>query len=446
MCATTRATCWAKPRMMRKGGARSAMLALVEIVQQVRLLSLLERGDPLAVTIRDQCLAALDGDRSEALALLVRLRDEELSRPDATIAAIGQIQQALRCLESITELEDGLLSLREGSEPTRDVRLPHRKEFFFALQNAIRVGIAVSAGACFLVLAGWPASALALTITANVCALSTTMPDPSKAVVAAILSFALAAVSADIVHFYFLTDSQDFIRLAIAIAPTIIFGCLLSVNPKIAGIGVMSNTIFFFLLVPSNPQSFNALSFFSQCMFVAFALAVVFLASRLVWPVSEIDKQRAVVRATKETLAASVTGKKYSPPVLSITLASRIADYVAAATDRPHPEVLKGVLVTNDLSLASVAAYVYLEQSSDDPAIRPSFGPLQRALQSGNSRRLYAGARSILRRMQEGKAGLQEALLGAVTDLWSAGLVLERERRRIRHFDSRGSIRGGEGR
>jgi len=432
----------------RAGGARSAMLALVEIVQQVRLLSLLQRGDPLAVTIRGQCLAALGGNRSEALALLVRLRDDELSRPDATIAAIGQIQQALRWVESMTQLEDGLLSVREGREPARDVRLPHRKEFFFALKNAIRIGIAISAGALFLVLAGWPASALALTITAIVCALSTTMPDPSKVVVAAMVSFALAAVSADIVHFYFLTDSQDFIRLAIAIAPTMIFGCLLSVNPKIAGIGVTMNIIFVFLLAPSNPQSFNALSFFSQCMFVAFALGVVFLASRLVWPVSELDKQRAVVRATEETLAASVTGKKYSLPALSIALASRISDYVAAATvkHRPHPEVLKGLLATNDLSLASAAAFVHLEQSSDDPAIRSKLGPLRRALLSGNSRRLYAGARSILRRMQEGNTGLQEALLGAVTDLWSAGLVLEHERRRIRHFGGPGFIRGGEGR
>ena len=430
----------------RAGGARSAMLALLEIVQHVRLLSLLQRGDPLAVTIRNQCLAALDGDRPEVLALLVRLRDDELSRPDATIAAIGQIQQALRFGESMTQLENGLLSVREGSEPARDVRWPRRKEFFFALQNAIRIGMAVSAGALFLVLAGWPASALALTITANVCALSTTMPDPSKAVLAAIGSFAIAAVSADIVHFYLLTDSQDFIRLAIAIAPTIIVGCLLSVNPKIAGIGVMINTIFFFLLAPSNPQSFNALTFFSQCMFVAFALGVVFLASRLVWPVSELAKQRAVVRATKGTLAASVTGEKYSLPALSIALASRIADYIAAAPDRPHPEVLKGLLATNDLSLASAAAHAHLEQYSDDPAIHVTLGPLQRALQSGNSRRLYAGARSILRRTREGKAGLQEAVLAAVTDLWSAGLVLERERRRIRHFGGRGFTRRGEGR
>jgi uncharacterized membrane protein YccC len=432
----------------RAGGARSAMLALVQIVQQVRLLSLLERGDPLAVTIRDQCLAALDGNRAEALRFLARLRDDELSRPDATVAAIGQIQHALRCVESMTQLEDGRLSLREGSESARDVRLPHRKEFFFALQNAVRIGIALSAGALFLVLAGWPASALALMITANVCALSTIMPDPSKAVVAAMVSFALAAPSAGIVHFYLLTDSQDFIRLAIGIAPMMIFGCLLSVNPKIAGIGVTMNNIFLFLLSPSNPQSFNALSFFSQCMFVAFALGVVLLASRLVWPVSERDKQSAVVRATKETLAASVTGEKYSVPVLSIALASRISDYVAAATDKrgSHPEVLRGLLATNDLSLASAAAYAHLEQSSNDPAIRSRLGPLQRALQSGNSRRLYAGARSILRRVQEGNAVLREALLGAVTDLWSAGLVLERERRRIRHFDGRGFIRGGEGR
>ena len=432
----------------RAGGARSAMLALVEIVQQVRLVNLLERDDPLAVTIRHQCLAALDGNRQDALAFLATLRDDELSRPDATVAAIGQIQQALRWVESVTQFENGLTSLREGTGPARDVRLPHRKEFFFALQNAVRIGTALSAGALFFVFAGWPASALALTITANLCALSTTMPDPSKAAVATMVSFALAAVSADIVHFYLLTDSQDFVRLAIAIAPVMIVGSLFSVNPKIAGIGTMMNVIFFFLLAPSNPQSFNALTFFSQCMFVAFAIGVVFLAFRVLWPVSELDKQRAVVRATKETLAASVTGKKYSLPALSITLASRVADYVAAATNkhRPHAEMLKGLLATNELSLASAAAYADLEQGSDDPAIRARLGPLQRALQSGNSRRLYAGARSILRRMQEGKAGLQEALLAAVTDLWSAGLVLEHERHRIRHFDGRGFITGGEGR
>jgi uncharacterized membrane protein YccC len=346
----------------------------------------------------------------------------------------------------MSQLQDGLLSLREGSEPARDVRLPHRKEFFFALQNSVRIGIALSAGALFLVLAGWPASALALMITANICALSTTMPDPSKAVIGATVSVVLAAASADIVHFYFLTDSQDFVRLAIAIAPTLIVGCLLGVNPKIAGIGTTMNVIFLFLLAPSNPQSFNALTLFSQCMFVAFGLGVVFLASRLVWPISELDKQWAVVTATKKTLAASVTGERYSLPALSIALASRISDYVAAATGkrRSHPEVLKGLLAANDLSLASAAAYAHLDQGADDPAIRSRLGPLRRALEAGNSRRLYAGARSLLRRMRESEAGLQEALLAAVTDLWSAGLVLQRERRRIRHFAGRGFVSKGD--
>jgi uncharacterized membrane protein YccC len=432
----------------RAGGARSAMLALVEIVQQVRLVSLLERGDPLAVTIRNQCLAALDGNRPQALAFLATLRDDELSRPDATVAAIGQIQQAIRYVDSVAQFEDGLLSLREGCAPARNVRFPHRKEFFFALQNALRVGIAVSAGAFLLVLAGWPATVLALTITANLCALYTTMPDPSKVAVAAMVSFALAAVSADVVHFYLLTDSQDFVRLALAIAPVVIGGCLFSVNPKIAGIGTTVIVIFFFLLAPSNPQSFNALTFFSQCMFVAFGLGVVFLAFRLLWPVSELDKQWAVVRATKETWAASVTGRSYSLPALSVALASRIADYIAAATakHRRRPEVLKGLLATNDLSFASAAACAHLEQGSDDPVIRARLGPLQRALQSGNSRRLYAGARSILRRMQEGNGERQQALLAAVTDLSSAGLVLERERRRIRHFTDAGVVSKEEGR
>lgn len=421
------------------------MLALVEIVQQVRLLRLLAHGDPKAVTIRDQCLAAIDDHHSEALAFLTKLRETELSRPDIVVGAVWQIQQAVRFVESKSLLDDGLLSLREGLEPARDIRLPHRGEFAVALSNATRIGIALVAGATFLVFAGWPASVAALTITAILCALSTTMPSPSKFAVAAMVSFALASVSAGIVRFYVLTESQDFVRLAVAIAPVVIFGCLLSVRPAIAGIGLIMNIIFLVLLAPSNPQVYNPLTFYSECMFVAFALGVVFSASRLVWPVSALDKQHAVVRATQETLTASVSGTEYSLPALEFNSASRIADYVASAADarRPRREVLKALLSTNDLSLAAASAHLHLARSSDDPAIRSRIGQLQRALWSGNSRRLCAGARSILRRMRGSQAEAREALLAAATDLWSAGLVLAHEKRRIRHFCDPSSIRRG---
>ncbi len=259
------------------------------------------------------------------------------------------------------------------------------------------------------------------------------------------ISFVLASVSAGIARFYVLTESQDFVRLAIAIAPVLIFGCLLSVRPAIAGIGLIMNNIFLVLLAPSNPQVYNPLTFYSECMFVAFALGIVFLASRLVWPVSAFDKQHAVVRATQKTLTASVAGAEYSLPALEFSLASRIADYVAstAGARRPRREVLKGLLSINDLSLAAASAHLYLAQSSDDPAIGSRIGQLQRALWSGNSRRLCAGARSILRRMRISQADEREALLAAATDLWSAGLVLMREKRRIRHVCDYSSVRKG---
>jgi uncharacterized membrane protein YccC len=431
----------------RAAGARSAMLALVEIVQQVRLLRLLVRGDPLAVTIEDQCLLALDDDHSDALAFLTKLREIELSRPDIVAGAVWQIQQAVRFVESKSLLDDGLLSLREGLEPARDVRLPQRGEFVVALGNATRIGIALLAGATFLVFAGWPSSVAALTITAILCALSTTMPSPSKFAVAAMVSFVLASVSAGAVRFYVLTESQDFVTLAVAIAPVVLFGCLLSARPAIAGIGLIMNVIFLVLLGPSNPQVYNPITFYSECMFVAFALGVVFLASRLVWPASALDKRHAVVRATQKILTASVAGAECSLPALEFGLASRIADYVAsvAGTRGPRRELLKGLLSTNDLSLAAASAHLHLEQSSDDPAICSKIGQLQRALRSGNSRRLYAGARAILRRIDVSQADAREALLGAAIDLWSAGLVLEREKRRIRHLCDHGSVRKGEG-
>jgi uncharacterized membrane protein YccC len=431
----------------RAAGARSAMLALVEIVQQVRLLRLLARGDPLAVTVKDQCRVALDDHHTEAFAFLKKLREIELSRPDIVAGAVWQIQQAVRFVESKSLLDDGLSSLREGLEPARDVRLPHSGEFAVALGNTARIGIALVAGATFLVFAGWPASVAALTITAILCGLSVTMPSPSKFAIAAMVAFVLASVSAGIVRFYVLTESQDFVRLAFAIAPVLIFGCLLSVRPAIAGIGLIMNIIFLVLLAPSNPQVYNPLTFFSECMFVAFALGVVFLASRLAWPMSALDKQHAAVRATQETLTASVAGTEHSLPALEFSLASRIADYVAASagTSRPRRELLKGLLSTNDLSLAAASAHFHLAQGSNDSAIRSRVVQLQRALWSGNSRRFCAGARSILRRMYGREAEAREAPLAAATDLWSAGLVLEREKRRIRHFCDHSSVRKGEG-
>jgi hypothetical protein len=165
------------------------------------------------------------------------------------------------------------------------------------------------------------------------------------------------------------------------------------------------------------------------------------------WPMSAFDKQHAVVRATQETLTASVAGAEYSLPALEFDLASGIADYVASAAGarRPRLEVLKGLLSISDLSLAAASAHLHLEQSSEDPAIRSRIGQLQRALWSGNSRRLCAGARAILRRMYGREAEAREVPLAAATDLWSAGLVLEHEKRRIRHFCDHGSVRKGEG-
>jgi hypothetical protein len=99
------------------------MLALVEIVQQVRLLSLLARGDRLAVTVKGQCLAALDGHYIEASAFLAKLLEVELSRPEMVVGAVWQIQQAAQFVESTSLLDNGLISLRDGVEPARGVRL-----------------------------------------------------------------------------------------------------------------------------------------------------------------------------------------------------------------------------------------------------------------------------------------------------------------------------------
>ena len=418
----------------RAAGARSAMLALVDMIYLLGRLRLSKCEDPIAVSVRAQCLAALEDEGTEAsMTLLSRLRETELSRQNIIVGAVGQVQHAMRFVETKGLFDDGRRSLREGRPPARDVRRPGIKEFSFAWRNAFRVGVALSTGAIFLVMAGWPASVTALTITAILCGLSITVPSPSKLAIGAIVAFPIAAASAGFVQFYVLTESQDFVRLAIAMAPILIFGCLLSVRPQIAGIGTIMNVEFLVLLSPSNPQSYNPQSFFFECIFLAFALCLVFLASRLVWPVSDLDKQHAVVRATKQTLAASLSGDQESSPALGFALAARVADYFGAASPGPgsRPHVLRALLATNDLSLAAALAHLHLEQT---PTIRSKIDVLRRVLGSGSSRRLYAASRSILRHARGGQAASSEPLIAVAVDLWAVGSILEGERHLIRHF------------
>jgi uncharacterized membrane protein YccC len=421
----------------RAAGSRSAMLALVEMIYQLRWIGPARFDNAAAISARAQCLAALEDGGSEAASTaLSELRQSELSRRNIAVAAVGQVQHAIRFVESKALFDDGMWSLREGRPPARDVRLPGTKEFSFAWRNAFRIGIALSAAAIFLVMSGWPASVAVLTVTAILCALSTTAPAPAKVPIGAMVAFPLAATSAGFVQFYVLTESQDFVRLAIAMAPILIFGCLLSVRPQLTGLGAIMNVEFLVLLSPSNPQPYNPQSFFSECIFVALALVLVFLATLLIWPVSDLDKQHAVIRATKRTLASSLSGDGESSPGLGFALATRVADYIASATGgrgvRPH--VLRSLLATNDLSLAVASAHFHLGETSDEQAIRLGTRGLQRVLRSGNSLRLYAAARSILRRARAGQATSPEPLIAAAADLWAAGSVLEGERRSIRHF------------
>src|SRR4029077_5426318 len=123
----------------------------------------------------------------------------------------------------------------------------------------------------------------------------------------------------------------------------------------------------------------------------------------------------AVIRATKKTLASSVSGDEASLPGLGFKLAARVAGYLGSAApgrgSRPH--VLRGLLATNDLSLAIASAHLHLEDSTDDLAFRARLGALRRVLESGSSRRLYAAARSILRRTGGRQAAANESPIAA---------------------------------
>jgi len=143
------------------------------------------------------------------------------------------------------------------------------------VQNAIPVWDAISAGALFLVIAGWPASALALISqqTCVLCARQCKILGSRGAHGEASRSPAVSAIS---VHFYFLTDlPQDLSGLRIAIAPDDDFWMLAQVNHKS---WYRSTRTYFLLLLAPPTSSVKAIGCVSQlnvrgmprCVFLAY--------------------------------------------------------------------------------------------------------------------------------------------------------------------------------
>ncbi|MBD8908204.1 fusaric acid resistance protein [Methylorubrum zatmanii] len=431
----------------RAAGARSAIAALYVLAAASRALTAamgrLPEPDALVREAHALALRAVsegEGARAEALTRAgERLRDlvdAGLRDGGRSLDAIMALQRALDVVNAATFAEDGVRALGDGHKPLRDIALPTHRDFQVAVRGALRVMIAFGLTAGFFVLAGLPQSSFALVQVAATCALSSVTPDPRKFAQGVLIGMPLAALCAGFTLFVMLNGAQGFPLLAIAMAPVIALGCLLSLNPPTFTVGFITIVFFPALMAPENPQSYDPQTFLMNALLVVMAAVILFLTVRLVLPISPSQHRAFALEEARRDLAGALAGEGGDATTRTSLNADRLFQFSAwnSGSGAVRRASLHHAFALAQVEAAAARAHAQLRQLGGVSPLVPLIGRAREALAAGRSPALDRAAQDLIAEAPARERDMRLMLARAATDLATASRVIRRHGRFFRRL------------
>ena len=431
----------------RAAGARSAIAALYVLAAASRALTAaMSRIPEPGKRVREAQTLALravsEGDESCSEALArdgARLRDlvdAGMCDAGATLDEIVALQRALDVVNAATFAEDGVRALSDGHEPLRHIALPTHRDFQVALRAALRVMIAFGLAAGLFILLGLPQSSFALVQVAATCSLSSVTPDPRKFAQGVLIGMPLAALCAGFILFVMLNGNQGFPLLAIAMAPPVFFGCLVSLHPPSFTIGFITLVFTPVLLAPENPQSYDPQTFLVNALLVVFAAVILFLTIRLVLPISASQHRAFALEEAREDLAEALAGEGGDATARTSLNADRLFQFSAwnSGSGAVRRASLHHAFAVAQLEAAAARAHAQLRPLSEVRGLAPLTGRAREALAAAGSDDLDRAARALIGEARVQDRTVRMQLARAATDLATASRVIRRHGRFFRRL------------
>ncbi len=219
------------------------------------------------------------------------------------------VDRAAEILGRHREAAAGLRALSEGTGrmPAADLRVSY--DVVAALLNGARAAIAVSLGACFCVLAGWPGATLLLIQQSALLALLGTAPAPLMNVTAFALPLAPMILATGVVNFLVLPSASGFIPFALVVGPLAFATALVVRSKKIASSGPGALIYLTLLLSPANQETFDLSGFLNTATELVLIVLFTFLAFLVVLPVSPRRRLYRAAVAVDKGLDRARTGR-----------------------------------------------------------------------------------------------------------------------------------------
>ncbi|MFC6743315.1 FUSC family protein [Methylobacterium tardum] len=430
---------------LRAAGARSCIAALYVMAASVRTAAAaaahLRNPSPAVAEALAICRRVAGAPDREALdrddERLRDLVDAAIRDGDRPLDEVVVLQRALDFVCAATFAQDGIRAVADGHAPLRDASLPTHRDFPVALRGALRVALAFAVTAATFVALGLPQASFALVQVAATAALSSVTPDPKKFANGVVIGMTMAATFAGIARFALLNGVQGFPMLAMVMAPVIFFGCFLSLNPKTFGIGFIVIVFFPVLLGPSNPQTYDALTFLLNAFLVIVAAVILSIVVRILLPVTPAQQRVFALDSARRTLADALVGEGGDATTRTSLNADRLFQFAgySSGSSAVRRASLSHAFALARLEAAAARAHAELRRLSAVGALRDAIARARAGLAAGDDRALETAARDLIRAASRQDRHVRLTTARAASDLISAARTIVRHRRFLHRLD-----------
>ena len=112
-----------------------------------------------------------------------------------------------------------------------------------------------------------------------------------------------------VIEFVVLGGSDSFPALALALLPSTVVACLLTLDLRTFSPGFLLLVFPLSVFAPTNPQSYDPASYLTSGTLLCLAVFLVFPLFRAVLPLDTADRRRWILQATRQDLEAAMAGR-----------------------------------------------------------------------------------------------------------------------------------------
>jgi uncharacterized membrane protein YccC len=270
--------------------------------------------------------------RSTAVALVAEVyAARALNAATADAASADLASRELQRRDA--EVHEGLAALNANTRPLRVWRTPLYRSQQIALAAGIRAALCLLLPSAFFVLAGWPASSASFSLVAIVIGLGATKPDPKAFTAVAFIASPIAAALAGTLEFLILDGVNEFVLLALALAPFMIGATVLTTrsNPLLSSIGRFNLIFILAIFAPSNPPAYNPQAYLFTSLFLCVATGLLLMAQIIVPAESNERRQRWLMTSAHRDFEHLLSGRdrRLAPEEAMYRDATRIGQITA---------------------------------------------------------------------------------------------------------------------